>query len=319
MEARVVSDMWRMIGLILCVSAAPACDGEEPGEALELRELEENGLRLNGLRLNGLRLNGLRLNGLRLNGDAGTTDYVEVTKIDPKGGGKVTATWLASSELYVETDKDGALSGSALAKTRIEVEIQGDGRGKHSKELNFVDYRRLAGADVATYQVEVKDGGWQPLCEGGTAAILLAGVWDPETGDRVADAPADAVTFACRGAALAKCVEFGYRPWASVDGVSLRDHHQACTRMLRADYGGDGVAHTTDGTPIHVLDQLGIEAADPTLGYVVEAEWGPDGATCLNAGSTRHAGQQIGCEIPACGAAFASGGLIQSGKVLSGG
>jgi hypothetical protein len=323
MEARVVSMMWRMIGTIFGVSTvlgAAACDVDELGdEELALRDLEWNGLRLNGLRLNGLRLNGLRLNGLRLNGDAGSTDYVEITEIDPKGGGEVTAAWLASSELYVQTDAGATLSGAALEKTRIELDVQGDGRGKHEKVLQFVGYQALApGSDVAMYQVEVKDSGWQPLCEGGTEAIVLAGVWDPETGARVEDAPADAVTFACRGAALAKCVEFGYRPWASVDGVSLRDHHQACTRMVRADYCGDGVAHTTDGTPIHVLDQRGIETYDPAASYVVEAEWGPDGATCLNAGNTRHAGQAIGCEIPACGAAFASGGLIQSGKVLPG-
>lgn len=51
--------------------------------------LQINGLRLNGLGLNGLRLGGLRLNGLRLNGDDGTSDYIEITKVDAKGKDKV--------------------------------------------------------------------------------------------------------------------------------------------------------------------------------------------------------------------------------------
>ena len=86
--------------------------------------------------------------------------------------------------------------------------------------------------------------------------------------------------------------------------------------MVRADYCGDGVTHTTNGTPIHVLDALGVQTVDAGVNYVVEAEWGPDGATCLNGSNTRHADQNIECDIPACGSSFASGGLIQSGKVL---
>ena len=50
--------------------------------------------------------------------------------------------------------------------------------------------------------------------------------------------------------------------------------------------------------------------------YAVEAEWGPDGATCLNGSNARHPELNIACDIPACGASFASGGLIQSGKML---
>jgi hypothetical protein len=124
------------------------------------------------------------------------------------------------------------------------------------------------------------------------------------------------VTFACRTAALAKCVEFGYRPWSVKSGTSLADHHQACTRMVRADYCGTGQAHTVSGTPVHVLDKLGVQTADPNVPYVVEAEWGPNGATCLNPANTRLPNQAIGCNLPTCGGSFASGGLIQSGKLV---
>ena len=66
-----------------------------------------------------------------------------------------------------------------------------------------------------------------------------------------------------------------------------------------------------------VLDQIGVQNKDPYIKYAVEAEWGPNGAVCLNPGNTRLANQSIGCQIPTCGTSFASGGLIQSGKITS--
>jgi hypothetical protein len=313
----------RITGLVGGVSAvllAGACESEEAfgvADDVAMRELVDNGMRLNGMRLNGMRLNGMRLNGMRLNGDDGSADYVEIKKTNVADAGKVLASHLIDSELFIATKKDGTFSGLGLVDTIFQLDLQGDGRGHHKKDLKITGFRLLApGSDVAVYNLEVKDGGsWQPLCEDGSEAILLADVWNPETGDRL-DAVPDTLTFACRGAALAKCVEFGYHPWASASGVSLRDYHQACTRMLRADYCGDGVTHTTNGTPIHVLDELGVQTLDAGVNYVVEAEWGPDGATCLNGSNTRHADQFIECDIPACGSSFASGGLIQSGKVL---
>lgn len=65
-------------------------------------------------------------------------------------------------------------------------------------------------------------------------------------------------------------------------GESLWDYHQACVRMIRADYGGDGVAHTRDGTRIDVFDRLGIQrpARDPG-NLQFEAGWNADGAACV--------------------------------------
>ena len=308
-----------LVGGVSAVLLAGACESEGAFGAagdVTMREVEDNGVRLNGVRLNGEWLNGVRLNGVRLNGDANTADYIEITNIDVKQGKKVTDSWLMGSELVVETKMDGNFSGLGLVGTTIQLDIQGDGRGMHKKQLKIVGYGQLApGSDVAVYDLEVKDAGWQPLCEDGTQAILLADIWDPDSGDRLEPVPGG-LTFACRGAALAKCVEFGYHPWASVGEVSLRDHHQACTRMVRADYCGDGLSHTTNGTPIHVLDALGVQNVEVGASYAVEAEWGPDGATCLNGSNARHPELNIACDIPACGASFASGGLIQSGKML---
>ncbi|MEM9492012.1 MAG: ADYC domain-containing protein, partial [Myxococcota bacterium] len=98
--------------------------------------------------------------------------------------------------------------------------------------------------------------------------------------------------------ATAKCIEWGYKRWGSGDecnsdqsncqSVNLHYWHEACTRMVRADYCGDGVAHTENGTKIDIWDNLeGIMDETPntdpnydsTLLY--EAQWRPDGAHCI--------------------------------------
>ena len=87
-------------------------------------------------------------------------------------------------------------------------------------------------------------------------------------------------TFGCRGTAIAKCVELGYKPWKTVGTTLLRNHHVACTRMIRADYCGDGKSWTVDGTPINVYDNLGIQTDAAT--YPTDAEWLTTGARCIN-------------------------------------
>ncbi len=306
-----------LVGLAVLVMVV-ACEAEPDDAALEevtVRGLVENGFQLNGFQLNGFQLNGFQLNGERLDGAPGTTDYIQLMDIDLKGGDKGSETWLVGSELSIKATNGVVSSGTALIDAQISFDHQEGGKGKKLKGVRITDVQPLApGSDVMLYTLEIKK---KPLCENGREAILLGDLWDPASGDRITDASDGGLTFACRGAALAKCVEYGYRPWASAAGVSLRDYHEACTRMVRADYCGDGTPHTTDGTPIHVVDKLGVQQVDPNVNYVVEAEWGPDGAVCLNAANTRHANQVLGCSIPACGPNFSSGGLVQSGKVLA--
>lgn len=331
------------------VLALVACDAEvDPGfadqDAPAIARSEENGVRLNSFRLNSFRLNSFRLNSFRLNGDPGTQDYIEITGVDLPGSAKAGFAWIKDSTLYMVTTKGKILGGAKLEKTIVRFTVQEDGK-KSVREVKIEGVRPLEQgdddddpghkhehkhhpwhgdqADVMLYDLKIREGvqgKWAPLCvdEYGEAfpAVLLKDVWDPETGERVTPRPSGAVTLACVDAALGKCAVWGYRPWASVKGEPLADYHQACTRMVRADYCGDGVSYTQTGTPIHVLDELGIEEKSPDGAYAVEAEWSPDGAVCLNAANTRLPDLDVACELPACGADFASGGLIQSGKVV---
>jgi hypothetical protein len=151
--------------------------------------------------------------------------------------------------------------------------------------------------DVVRYLVSYPTlSGWLPLCGldangDPIQAIPLEGIWDYRQGvaggGSHLDDPAS-FTFACGGYALAKCVEMGYKPWQPskicVKGqgcvhTTLAPVHQACTRMLRADYCGDGSSHTVDGTEIQAFDAYGIRSV--TQPWEVEAEWGPEGARCV--------------------------------------
>ncbi len=131
---------------------------------------------------------------------------------------------------------------------------------------------------------------WESPCVGLTRvpnprALAVSGVWDASGAHH--DAPGK-LTFACENGAITKCITWGYKPWASRDGHSLADLHQACTRMARADYCGDGHNHTHQDTTIDSYDRLGVNSRttetspdfDPARASF-EAAWAPDGATCL--------------------------------------
>jgi hypothetical protein len=138
--------------------------------------------------------------------------------------------------------------------------------------------------ELQLYDVSFRNeaGQWEPYCEpdadGRASALVLQGGWDA-TGTYL---PSDAVTFACTNGAIAKCVRWGYKPWKTVDGVSLAPYHQTCMRVVLADYCGDGSPHTRDGTAINIYDRLGIEKRDANANMVFEAAWSPSGAVYLN-------------------------------------
>jgi hypothetical protein len=52
--------------------------------------------------------------------------------------------------------------------------------------------------------------------------------------------------------------------------------------MARADYCGDGVPHTREGTLIDMFDAGGIQVREERAGFTFEAGWGPAGAVCVS-------------------------------------
>jgi hypothetical protein len=138
-------------------------------------------------------------------------------------------------------------------------------------------------------------------------AIAVPGLWgtalpqyytDGEHGHLDTD-----YTFACSSGVVNKCTYWGYDPTqsqsltpdggapATTSGVQIFDN---CTHLAQADYCGDNVSHTKDGTRIRVYDIFNpLPAHQP--GYRFEAVWGLSqtqqidgiyswsGATCVSA------------------------------------
>ena len=273
------------VALVVCGGCAPtehrddrptvaeAAAAETVANGLHLNGLHLNGIHANGIYLNGLHLNGLYLNGLHVNGAALTGAALGGMRAD---GRPLAGTDLAGAELHA-TASDGT-----PVTLRIDM------------------VTRAQQPDVLLYAVSYRaaDGLSQPLCgvdDGAPVkALALAGTWDESegtpTGGAHVDDP-DLFTFACQGYAIAKCVELGYAPWRTATecrapgechDLPLAPLHQACTRMLRADYCGDGTATTRDGTLVDVWDVVSIQS-DDAPNWTFEAEWTPRGASCVMA------------------------------------
>ncbi|MDC0722090.1 ADYC domain-containing protein [Nannocystis bainbridge] len=104
------------------------------------------------------------------------------------------------------------------------------------------------------------------------------------------------LTIACAGSAAAKMRLLGYGPQSSATTPAQR---QATLKMVTADYCGEGVSYTQNGTEVHWANAGGTVAPGSTaeLGDV-EAVWNEDGALCL--GSPRVAGTVTDCGLPSC-------------------
>ncbi len=124
-------------------------------------------------------------------------------------------------------------------------------------------------------------GEWRSICAAGPQGLMLAaalpGKW---TADGLYQPLSDgAFTFNCSAGAHVKCLRLGYAPWLKdAAGRSLAAKHQACTRMMRADYCGTGRPFTVAGKRIQVLDSN----QPSTFRYGrLEAIWDENGARCL--------------------------------------
>ena len=292
---------------------------EASSAVVQANGISLNGISLNGLSLNGLSLNGLSLNGLSLNG--ATLGGVSLGSLALDGtrfrGGDDDGDDDDGHATIVGARLVGHLDSGATLTVRIDSMLRDSAPGSDVYEYG-VSYRTQAS--------------WKPLCgvDAGGASILaipLEGRWDAHQGVAGGGAKIDdptSFTFACAGHALAKCVELGYEPWNKVkvctpgqgcQKKSLAPYHQACTRMLRADYCGDGTSYTVDGTLINLYDGVGIQA--DTESWNLEAEWTEAGARCMarrRLASTAVPTCQAALSSPSCGSPshFSSGTLLMN-------
>lgn len=123
----------------------------------------------------------------------------------------------------------------------------------------------------------------------GDLAFPIPGYWN-EGGEYIRD-PTQ-FSFACTRRHVATCIREGYLD-SSHDRVALLE---ACTRMMRADYCGDGGSHTRDGTFISLWDNRGIATEKHRQPMQFEAAWNRKGMVC----SARLRWNEDEIEVPAC-------------------
>jgi hypothetical protein len=102
---------------------------------------------------------------------------------------------------------------------------------------------------------------------------------DAATGDFSYAASVTTMFMACASGAVGKSIDFGYSPWDHDP-----DTHELATRMVRADYLGNGQSYTQSGTPICLRDDLGVwQGAGPAT-HEIEAGWNVavGGALCVS-------------------------------------
>ena len=209
-------------------------------------------------------------------------DYAGVTI----GSAPVGGMSISNGQLRGVRQTDGAaLTGAAF----IGASLTGRMSNYASFAMKVDNIVNDAAFGVNWYYVSISlDSGstWVPFCQGGVGALALQYRWSG-TNAKVLDGRM--FTFACDNAALAKCVKWGYDPQktkqerlnsSTARAQSLADWHQACIRMVTADYCGDGVAHTRTGASIDIYDNLNIQLRAGTL-RGTEADWATDGARCI--------------------------------------
>ncbi len=321
------SKMTRHRAAVLGVSAAllAACGSEAlPEECVdEIRaasfrlshdnSAQMNGLMMNGLFLNGVAVNGLMMNGLMMNGallEGGVVNGVGLVSAQNQAGEVIESFSIQGEDRALRYVVGGEERGGPEAfpvvltyendqgqRSRLWIE-RAINLGQSAYLGGMLDHYELA------YEVE-QDGAWSEkhtdVCVNGAGesvpVLLVNGEWDYETGAWISEDP-ETITMACREAAIAKCIEWSYREQYGERGWS----HQACTRMVRADYAGDGTPHTLNGTRIYVGDPFGYNDHQHSHpGWLVkEAEWTPDGASCINRSGLRQLGETDCASDPDC-------------------
>ncbi|WP_375742928.1 ADYC domain-containing protein [Corallococcus interemptor] len=289
-----------------CLAAVAVGCGTESSEpeAPSLRMQVAEVVSPNGRNLNGRNLNGRNLNNSELGGMLVSVAYAGATAAS---GNPLTNVRLQGS-VFVGLDGPNPVTGMGFNGARFVGNL-GDGSAVLLR-VDGITQGSGVDSDLWSYQVSYQgsDGGWRAVCQdasgGALSAIAVAGRWNYLQGVAGGGAKIDdtaAFTFACEGAAIAKCMHFGYKPWATVNGQSLAGHHQACTRMVRADFCGDGASHTTDGQWVNLYDGVGVQA--DTESWSVEAEWNEAGARCFTSETRAH--EPVTCAgfnpIPDCG------------------
>jgi hypothetical protein len=301
-----------------------------------------NGTTVNGTTVNGTTVNGTSHHGMRVSVTADTrtkssprarssAGRLTAIKIDPDTGTTMIIHIRAfrgdTVEALVWSPGQGSREVTLPASELVGMQWV-ESRCAAPGDCTRVTFRVVAGDpdtsrstmpahgdnhDVWLFEVQhtaVAEPGeqdWQSYCqpdrEQQTRGLFLDGQWrDDGSWDPHGH------TLACTNGALAKCARnWGYKPWkqvATADGqrISLQPLHQACTRAARADYCGDGMSHTRNGTLIDLFDRHGLNVREQVEGFEAEAGFTAQGAAWIARPRLSRRGEDRGRHVtlPTC-------------------
>ncbi|MBZ5709738.1 ADYC domain-containing protein [Nannocystis pusilla] len=290
------------------LALAAGCDGDELAEADDDVTLRPyscphwkcgfNSAEVNGRSIRELNLDGVaNADGMKITGFVAPLGLLGNYQLDVEG-----------DELIARNPSGGTLRGAQLIGATILV--QKPGLLSLPVPITVLGYQEIdswaAGAPkVPTYALLYPDVaallGVRNVCSGSlldtlaSAATVIGGeTYDLD--DKTVNAGQSRwLTIACAGSAAAKMRLLGYGPQSSATTPAQR---QATLKMVTADYCGDGVSYTQNGTQVDWANESGTVAPDAGALGDVEAVWNEGGALCL--GTPRIAGTVVDCSLPRC-------------------
>jgi hypothetical protein len=275
--------VWLLIGL--CAGAC-GVDEEATTSSVDQYGMNMQGMNMQGMNMQGMNMQGMNMQGFEL-GNATLSgralDNLRVEKgelVADRAGVTLHGAQLVGAHLHARAASADEPPVVVDVEYRIAAVQTEDAAYDPTRTGNTYLYTlEQFDADTATWQAAC-----EPDTDGRRVAIAMTGTWNAH-GDRVESSTL--FTFGCTTGVIAKCYRWGYRPWVTGYG-DLVSMHWACTRMARADYCGNGVPHTRDGTWINVWDKLPAPGPIqkhgllPPIGMLFEAGWNTGGAVCLS-------------------------------------
>ncbi len=237
---------------------------------------------------NGVSLNGFQLNGVILQGGGARGGERRGGRASDGGGesgGGPRPVRVSKTRFIVQKD-DGSIATREELVGALLVAAGENGITEAFRIDGMEEFSSPATGDIFFYTFSVKNrnsGKWVDFCHpdkrGDQKGFPIAGFWD-EMGNHVRSDHEYSIT--CTSGTIGKCVLMGYLPWKKADnGESLWEYHEACVRMLRADYCGNGRHHTREGTLVEVFDRMGVQVDTAEAGLTFEAAWNEHGAVCM--------------------------------------
>jgi hypothetical protein len=165
---------------------------------------------------------------------------------------------------------DGSILPREALKGMVLTFGDGSGRQRRLRIDSVEPDPKDKDGEVMLYGLSEQDlesGEWRNAClpdpDGRRLGFPLAGSF---TADGRYEPAKGKLLITCTGGAEGKCVRFGYKPWGrAADGTSLLPYYQACVRLVRADYAGDGRGTTRNGQPIDIYDTLSAFSRRPMI------------------------------------------------------